>query len=189
MISIKTLRARVPMASAAQELEVLEPARLAVIRVFENATGRLWSKRTNYVQRLYVHEWMRRSGKIQLPIVPVASIEIKEWDNSEKYADAEVVSSDDYDVDPYQMVVRRITGCWDCNVEMKITGGVEDDDPEYADVTQAMIEQVMYWLERRRADHVGVSSQAFEGGSTTYLTQNLCASFQAVASQRRRVVV
>ena len=195
IISLQDLRSRMKL-DIKDEKSRLEPMRLAVISAFEAATMRPWSYREDYVIKMRLTPAQRRvqnletgrGGQLWIPLTPIETIELVEYDFDEKVADGDEVTEDLFDFDAETGRVWRVdSDTWDPFVQATVTGGWTNAAaivaPEMHMIREAMIQQVLFWMDRLVQDKRIISQQGFEGGSTNYLGLGKISMFEEVISQ------
>jgi len=194
MISIAKFREALAL-PAARDAET-QRLLASVVSMWELHTNRLWSKRTGYVQR-----WegvASTTGLSFLKCYPILRSPITEGGSGEilfslqEQADDDAapvaVVATDYRLDTSMGQFRRLrTNPWRSSLIATYTAGYEDDTAP-GDVIEVLFLQAKYWLKRNSPDKVDLASQAFEKGSTTYLTGLLHPAFKELARFRRKLV-
>lgn len=174
MITVADVRNRIAVDPKVESTQIA-PMIASAVTLFERMTGRLWLKRTDYEARIRVSEpGVQRT--IWLPLYPVDSMVLSEWDDDQREADAVVVDATEYDLQADIGSVRRINEAWSMRVKAVINGGYENAAalraiPEMADIPEALVEQVAFMYERTTGGRRAVTSVFGNrgGGGATFI--------------------
>lgn len=172
MITTADVRNRIAVDPSVESTHIA-PLIASAVTMFERMTGRLWLRRTGYQAHILVAEpGVQRT--IWLPLYPITSLAIVEWDEDQRVDDAETVDAADYDLQADIGSVRRVSGFWSKHVRATITGGYADAAslraiPEMADIPDALVEQVAFQYERNSGGRRIVSGFFGGKGGQTFL--------------------
>ena len=190
MITTADVRNRIAVDPAVESTHIA-PLIASAVTLFERMTGRLWLRRTDYQATLRVAEpGVQRT--VWLPLYPVETVSIVEWDDDQRVTDADAVDATDYDLQADIGSVRRVSGFWSRHVRATITGGYASAAalraiPEMADIPDALVEQVAFVYERTTGGR-RVAASVFGnrgGGGATFIESNNSPIFeQCVAAHR-----
>jgi hypothetical protein len=172
MISIRAIRERVtvPADKDGQLKDLLNEA----IDLFEQATGRLWNRREDYVYETSLESIYDQS--IWLPLYPIESIVVAEWDPyaspSAAYADIDVA---DYNVNKkVGRVDHARSSPWSNNrLQFTITGGY-DETTVPPGVRRMILLQIEFMQQRLAPDKLAVEAVSISrAGTTSFLSPGL----------------
>lgn len=181
MLSLSRLRESVKvLAGRDEELEAL---RDAVEAQFEELTGYLWKARTGHVEVL---ENTLRTARdaVWLSLAPVATITKVEEKSRTKAAAWDTLDTADYELVGLRRLA-RLSGAFDEHVRVTYDGGYSDAAcPQSIQI--ALLSQAKLLAHRLGEQQAALSSQAFEKGSTTFLSPDLHPLFRLEVSRRRK---
>lgn len=170
------------------------------IALWETQTGRLWKRRTCHTQLWTLRTPEKRSARnLWTKLRPIETMTLKEWQINEAESSADLLAPNG---DDYQLlgdegkIIRVGAAAWGEFVKAEYTGGYIDSHQKSPpigaavvpdDVVEALVIQVIFRMRRHRGDRLIMSSQAFEAGSTNFLSADQHPIFkQAVKARRRR---
>jgi len=158
----------------------------AVVTQWEQASGLLWTARTDY-QEVISNLGSGHSTTIWLSLRPVSEVTLVEQRDWYRSGPAYVeLDEDDYAVDGH--TIEKVDGCpWMGHVRVTYTGGY-DEDTCPADVRLALLKQVSFLLARNSSEKIALASHASRGGggSAQYLPADYHPLFKAALIARGR---
>lgn len=158
----------------------------AVVALWETKTGRLWNRREGYVHRARLESVLDRV--FWLPLYPVEELALAERRDGLAEADAVAVAEEDFIVTDLGRVELLRTTPWAGRfLVATITGGYTTATLP-ADILEALKAQVAFMVKRLDPDTIALNSQAFEKGSTTFMTADLHPFFEAAVRDHERHV-
>ena len=176
MITVADIRARVNV-SPDDEQQRVGPLVAAVNVKWEQETGRLWTARTSARRRIQLADWQMRARDLYLDLYPVTSLVLKHWDRGLVESDADTLVADtDYElIASTGTLIRLACSGWRENVLAIVTGGTSAADAalygsQYHYIREALINQVIFWMNRFTPERVALSSQSGEMGQTNFLS-------------------
>jgi len=162
----------------------------AVVAQWERLTAKLWKIRSG------VTKTFRPTNTdifLWIPLLPVTSLSIKEWDDDVKFASATTTDPAEYELNAKTGSIRLIKAerdlsRWSHNVEATFSGGYADDAwPE--DVVQVCLRQLRYGRVRSNAQRLGIESTAVSTGTTSYMKDTYLPEFLETARAYRRNII
>lgn len=161
----------------------LEAMRNAVVTQFEDLTGYLWNSRTGYVE-IVENTLVDSPNTVWLALSPVTTLTTVEEKARASGATWTALASTAYEL----IGTRRLTklsGNFEDLVRVTYTGGYTDLTCP-ADIANALLAQAKFLASRLDSQKIALSQQAFEAGSTSFLSPDLHPLFAACVRSRRR---
>lgn len=188
MIDISDVRQLVKM-DPAQE-PVFQGWVDTAIAMWESATRRLWNYRAGYVQTFTLLELLeRRRRRLWLDLAPLSAVTASEWCLANGPTTALAIAATDYAFDANTREVIRVRcSPWAEVTQFTMTGGYTVDTCP-AHIKRALVIQTAYMSARTTGPALIANSQAFEKGSTSYMTADLHPLFRELADQLASNVV
>jgi len=181
MIKLETFRQGVGL--TAGDEDDLKLLRLTVIKMWEEATKRLWNSRTDHVETHSIGD-QKEKASLWLDLWPVTSItSIYERDLDEDFA---LVDSDEYNLTGRRQIVRVSQTnwrYWKSFVQVTYTGGIDEADE---DIQLALIAQAKFMRTRLAKEQITVQSQNFEGGAGVMLRPDFHPMFKMLAKLHKK---
>lgn len=184
MITLSELRER--YSPTADEEKFLPKIKDAIVTLWEQQTGLLWSRRVDYVDRLTPAA--DRTRAIWTSIGPIESISKVEEKSSYTKTWTEL-SIDDYEIAGPRRI-NKINSYWLEHVRITLTGGYTESPASGADPAQfatpafikdAIITQAIFLRTRNAIERIHISSQNFEGGQGVFLPGDIHPLFKLAA--------
>lgn len=165
-----------------------------VVDLWEECTGRKWSRREDHVEILHPATDQSEVLFLELwPVESITSVEVRELDATSEW---ETLDSSSYRVE-FGNVLRKlgvdavegIAGkWWRSDVRVTYTGGYSPTTgaPTPGDVQRAIITQIRFMKARLDDAKLTVKSQNFEGGAGVFEDAWLHPTFRGLAKRRAR---
>ncbi len=196
MIKTTTLRSELGVIKGRANEDTLPRLRNAVIALWESRTNRLWSARTGRTMEFRVtHPLTERALFLDLyPVSAVTSVEQRfapqirqgSWTSGASDDDWETVDADNYFLREDTGQLERFNGHWDGLVRVTWDGGYADDEAP-ADIIESLILQAQFMVARWDPSKIAITSQGFEGGSTSFITGDVHPMFKKLSRHYRRL--
>lgn len=179
MISLSKLRAelRLPVTDE----EALADLRTAVIDQWEEATGRPWAAREDYVETFCTPGDASVLFLGLTPVTAMVKVEERDLDDSTW----EELDATDYVADGHRL--ERLGAYWARRVRVTYDGGYTETTCP-GDIRAALAVQAKFMLARHANGMVAIKSNTGEGGSGVYEDADVHPYFRRVAMGRRRKV-
>lgn len=158
----------------------------AAVEKFEEQTLRRWSRRT-YSQRWKL-DVPYKYPVLYLDLYPhIIGLEVVEWDLGQSMSEARTVTT--IDVDDEVGSIERYSGVWLSRVKATYQGGYDTNNYRApANVREAILMQVAFWIQRNKDELLVARSKAFQQGSTSYLDPGMHPVFRDVVNANKRRV-
>lgn len=155
--------------------------RSLAISLWEKEVAGLWNRREG---EIIIRRPGSRDASLFLYGVNFDLLEVKEWNTSE--ADGTVLTTPkDYSVleRGARMIISPVDHWWALFVKITVDCGYEVLPDEFGDVTEALLSQISFMMNRYQKDRVAQDSVSFEGGTTRFVSGSKSSLFDAVAKK------
>lgn len=159
-----------------------------VVDLWEAKTGRLWTKRTDFVHEVTLESRDRRS--IWVPLYPVIDLTAEEWPDAEAYGgtSTRTLEAEEYSVDARMGRVDRMRSePWlGTRVRLTLSGGYTE--PPTALIKRALITQAQFEIAALKPESLHSTNYSANRSNTNFRDPDMHPYFaQVVADNERHV--
>lgn len=181
MISLSRLRTTCNV-KADQDAE-LTRIRDECVDMFESLTGLLWKKRTGHVERFnFPNPYSYDSFQVELMGPRTITLLEHRHPSESTWTTIDATNIDD---DPTGRTVRIMSGHFYEQVRVTYDAGYDETNCP-SDIMRALLAQAAFILARNAPDKLVVTSQAIQGGNTSFMKADYHPTFSEIARQRAR---